>query len=659
MRNGICLIICCLLLSGLYANVTNVSRIAELDQPPGWSAYPRISSDELNIYYMHIIGASPSQDFIYQASRTLKTNPFDAPTSSPFVNIMSSTSNESSPWVSSDGLRIYFASDRDGSYDIWFASRPNTLVPFGAPTKMVYINSISGIEGIPVLANNELSIYFISNMMDIYGPSRIYRATRSSISSDFSSLALVDEIDTSLYLFDVSNDEKQMLLTQYSGTYLFHATRENTSTPFGTPLMCYFDNNQIMGASLNSDWTKIYFSILDSYPTLYQADFSPAAPTPTPPPTPTPILPQPVPDIALVATKDQISNFTHDYANPWAGDFDAQGRYYFFDQKISTCYSCPTSGTNQLIRIEAEGDNPIFSVVATQADLGSKDSAWNGTYGEYPTIGNMRILSDDSIILVGSHFMTPRPLLRIVPGTPPQVSIIALINYALSTFPMGMAVDKSATPNIIYFSIYNGIYRVNADQINYPINSTWTTVPSNYIYGIVVEEGGDLIAAGAGLGVFEIYRINHITGAVSVVASNLQFDLYGNYYSTPALTANPLTGDIFGLYNSSPSYPRTNSKMNIFKMEKGSGIAYQYPDNYVTGYQVLTDPDIAPFCSYPLHQLYIYAGGFSINPSGHWLYISNGWTFNPSAYTGVGSGNIFKIRTQNILNARQSWASYE
>lgn len=69
---------------------------------------------------------------------------------------------------SKDGLAIYFNSNRDGTHDIYVATRPNTSVGFGAPVKLPSpVNTNEHTEACPTIQNNRL--YFVSTRDDDAG----------------------------------------------------------------------------------------------------------------------------------------------------------------------------------------------------------------------------------------------------------------------------------------------------------------------------------------------------------------------------------------------------------------------------------------------------------------------------------------------------------
>lgn len=78
---------------------------------------PFLTSDGLTLYYAS--GPGGSRDLFVATRATLA----DSFTTGTRIDELNTPSNDSDPWVSPDGREIYFTSDRDGALRIWHASR--------------------------------------------------------------------------------------------------------------------------------------------------------------------------------------------------------------------------------------------------------------------------------------------------------------------------------------------------------------------------------------------------------------------------------------------------------------------------------------------------------------------------------------------------------
>jgi Tol biopolymer transport system component len=96
---------------------------------------------------------------------------------------LASAFDEAAPVLSKDGLTLYFASTRDGGgarggFDVWVARRPAPTSPFGVPTNVAELNT-AGFDRPGWLSPDGCRLYFGSDRggpnTDIYVASRVPR----------------------------------------------------------------------------------------------------------------------------------------------------------------------------------------------------------------------------------------------------------------------------------------------------------------------------------------------------------------------------------------------------------------------------------------------------------------------------------------------------
>ena len=104
----------------------------------------------------------------------------------PTVN---SSSNDYGPSISTDGLKLYFHSDRPGGFggdDIWVTARGTPDDDWGKPVNLgATVNSASLDNGACISANG-LELYFSSNRPGGYGEFDLYVSTRTTPDDDWS-----------------------------------------------------------------------------------------------------------------------------------------------------------------------------------------------------------------------------------------------------------------------------------------------------------------------------------------------------------------------------------------------------------------------------------------------------------------------------------------
>jgi len=137
-------------------------------------AGPRISDDGLTLYFCSTRSGGYGNFDIWQSSRKSFTDSFRAA-----VNIgpeINSPAWEGLPRISSDGLILYFDSDRPGgfgNFDLWLSVRKDIHKPFGPPENFGSQINTKFFEGGPELLDNRL-LYFMSDRPGGYGNSDLW-----------------------------------------------------------------------------------------------------------------------------------------------------------------------------------------------------------------------------------------------------------------------------------------------------------------------------------------------------------------------------------------------------------------------------------------------------------------------------------------------------
>jgi streptogramin lyase len=162
---------------------------------PYTALFPRVTSDELTLYYVFYASSSSGGD-IYVTTRSSVAVAFAPGAAVAQVN----QADEGDVFVWRDGQALYFVSNRAGGaglYDIYTAvRRPDGS--FATPQAVSELNTTSW-ESSPVVTQDGLRIYWGSKRTDgnAAGDSDVWTATRASTADPFSNLARVTELNTS------------------------------------------------------------------------------------------------------------------------------------------------------------------------------------------------------------------------------------------------------------------------------------------------------------------------------------------------------------------------------------------------------------------------------------------------------------------------------
>jgi hypothetical protein len=187
-----------------------------------------ISDDGMTLYFNRQV---PSNGYfqLYQATRSTPSGAF---TNVSKINELGANMHIASPWVSPDGLHMYYYQSPSG-FQIVESTRASTSSTWGSPT---VLTEFSGLDRPcdPHLSADELTMVF-----DVAGPSWLsdmYIATRASTSQPFSNIRALTELNTP------GNDMCGYLspdaLTFYynvNTAQIYKTTRPDLSSPFGTP----------------------------------------------------------------------------------------------------------------------------------------------------------------------------------------------------------------------------------------------------------------------------------------------------------------------------------------------------------------------------------------------------------------------------------------
>lgn len=155
---------------------------------------------------------------LWAAVRADTSSPWSSPTL--IVELSAPADDEDSPFISRDGLELYFSSDRPGgagSADLWLSTRPDLASAWGAPAVIPALSSTAQDIGFSMTADGLVALLTSSG--------EIYEATRPTATSAWSARQLRAELNsTSL--------EDEPMLTVDGLTCLFSSARNGAADLF-------------------------------------------------------------------------------------------------------------------------------------------------------------------------------------------------------------------------------------------------------------------------------------------------------------------------------------------------------------------------------------------------------------------------------------------
>jgi Tol biopolymer transport system component len=142
---------------------------------------PALSADGRTLYFSAYVSGEQQ---IYSATRDRRGRAFEGVRELPVVN---SPASDGSPFLSSDGERLYLFSERAGGIgqrDVWISRRQSDAASFAEPQLLAGINS-RATELLPWLSADELTLIFVSDRGGGRGGADLWLAQRDAVDADF------------------------------------------------------------------------------------------------------------------------------------------------------------------------------------------------------------------------------------------------------------------------------------------------------------------------------------------------------------------------------------------------------------------------------------------------------------------------------------------
>ncbi len=133
------------------------------------------------------------------------------------MSAINSAAHEYRPSLTPDQLTLLFASDRDGTFDLFQATRTSPADPFGDVTKLDTLSS-AAVDVDPAVTADGLALYFASTRNG--AQAQLFRSIRSDPGAAWQPPAVVAELATiEVYAPVVSSDGSELLFCQMNPTF--------------------------------------------------------------------------------------------------------------------------------------------------------------------------------------------------------------------------------------------------------------------------------------------------------------------------------------------------------------------------------------------------------------------------------------------------------
>jgi len=168
---------------------------------------PSISSDGLELYFMSDRPGGKGGHDIWVTSRPTRSDPWSTPVNlGPPVN---TSSGDCCPSISADGRTLFFGSTRGGaaSYDLWVTKRASVSAPLGEPGNLGPTVNSSIFDDGPSISADGSTLFFFSNRSGGVGNIDLWQVSISPV-VDFNGDGKVDSIDICIMVDYWHTDER-------------------------------------------------------------------------------------------------------------------------------------------------------------------------------------------------------------------------------------------------------------------------------------------------------------------------------------------------------------------------------------------------------------------------------------------------------------------
>jgi Tol biopolymer transport system component len=174
----------------------------------GYEGFPSISADGLELYFDSDRPGDLGGGDIWMSTRESKEHPWLEPVHlGPTVN---SSSLDASANISSDGLALFFQSNRPGGYggpvDIWVAMRATIDDDWNTPVNLGPMINTSGLDAGPCISADGSTLYFASDRPGGHGGNDLWQVSIDPV-VDLNGDGIVDAADMCIIVDFWGTDE--------------------------------------------------------------------------------------------------------------------------------------------------------------------------------------------------------------------------------------------------------------------------------------------------------------------------------------------------------------------------------------------------------------------------------------------------------------------
>ena len=228
---------------------------------------PSVSSDGLEIYFWsNRPGGRGSWD-LWSSTRPSSEDQW--PPATNLGSKINSSGIEALPCISADGLELYFSRGAESTGELMVSRRNNRTAAWGTAQNLGSVVNRSGRDDSPKLTSDGLELYFISTRAGGRGLADIWVATRPTITGAWRSPVNLSIVNSSAYdqWVNISGDGLTLLFqsTRSGGVYggLYMSKRKSGDDPWTVPVYLGLSMDgsvYTLLSSISNDGTMLYLS---------------------------------------------------------------------------------------------------------------------------------------------------------------------------------------------------------------------------------------------------------------------------------------------------------------------------------------------------------------------------------------------------------------
>ena len=248
------------------ATWTTPAPVAEINTRTGEEWAPFLSFDGLTLYFSRVLTPTSYYGRIYQATRDIPSGPFTLVTEISELN--RPANHVLAPWVSPDNLRMYYHTEESTGWYIRMSERASVDSPWPQGVVLSELNALGKYIQVPRLTPDELTIFFHgSDIPDRVGQHDIWMATRPEKNVPFGDVTNLAGVNSAFHDVQpfVSPDGLELYFSSdRNGSFqLFQATRDSLDSLFGNvEHLSFFDvpGGHSNYPCLSNDGMAFYFT---------------------------------------------------------------------------------------------------------------------------------------------------------------------------------------------------------------------------------------------------------------------------------------------------------------------------------------------------------------------------------------------------------------